>query len=329
MDTIVEALRYHVVDVARHVVHDNVLSPTSETFVGFLAPQVAVLAVVGWMISRRGNTRSVAMFTRRAVLSRSTVVDLVLIAVGTAVTLLLAKMLLAARLVAWSRRSPLQPHVLSTVLGDHHVVVQLLTGMLIVVAADLGVYLAHRLMHRVPMLWAFHVVHHEAPTMTPLTAARVHPVESLVTTVVVGVVSGAMVGTWAVLCTSALYYPTILGASVYLVAFRALFASARHSSVPMSFGPFDRIFMSPSGHQLHHSRDAVDHNRNFATVLSLWDHLFGTYRAPGRNTIFEFGVAGRCGSGLRRALVEPFADAGRIMRARRSDLDVPPVLVDA
>ena len=47
---------------------------------------------------------------------------------------------------------------------------------------DATKYLVHRALHRWPVLWAFHKVHHSAETMTPLTVYRTHPVEGILFT---------------------------------------------------------------------------------------------------------------------------------------------------
>jgi sterol desaturase/sphingolipid hydroxylase (fatty acid hydroxylase superfamily) len=46
-----------------------------------------------------------------------------------------------------------------------------------VVLFDLGYWIAHRTMHEIPLLWEFHKTHHAAEVLTPLTAARAHPIE--------------------------------------------------------------------------------------------------------------------------------------------------------
>ncbi|MEK9726089.1 MAG: sterol desaturase family protein, partial [Rhodospirillaceae bacterium] len=45
---------------------------------------------------------------------------------------------------------------------------------------DASKYLVHRLLHRWPVLWAFHRVHHTAERLTPLTVYRTHPVEAVI-----------------------------------------------------------------------------------------------------------------------------------------------------
>jgi sterol desaturase/sphingolipid hydroxylase (fatty acid hydroxylase superfamily) len=39
-----------------------------------------------------------------------------------------------------------------------------------------------------------------------------------------------------------------------------------------------RIFITPDVHHIHHSQELSDQTRNFGTVFSWWDRLFGTYR---------------------------------------------------
>ena len=45
---------------------------------------------------------------------------------------------------------------------------------------DAALWFTHWLFHVVPELWEFHKVHHSAEVMTPITAARMHPVEEIV-----------------------------------------------------------------------------------------------------------------------------------------------------
>ena len=39
-------------------------------------------------------------------------------------------------------------------------------------------------------------------------------------------------------------------------------------------------------HLVHHSIDAAEANANFGAVLSIWDHLFGTYRRLSDDPVF-------------------------------------------
>src|SRR5574341_1042272 len=51
----------------------------------------------------------------------------------------------------------------------------------VIVLADLGFYFTHRMFHAVPVLWRFHQIHHSIEELDWLAAARVHPVDQIVT----------------------------------------------------------------------------------------------------------------------------------------------------
>src|SRR5258706_10642538 len=54
---------------------------------------------------------------------------------------------------------------------------RLIFTLIFFIAYDFGRFVAHSLLHDIPVLWEFHKVHHSAEVLTPLTAYRVHPVE--------------------------------------------------------------------------------------------------------------------------------------------------------
>ena len=55
-------------------------------------------------------------------------------------------------------------------------------------------------------------------------------------------------------------------------------------------------------HRLHHSRRDDEANANYGTLLSVWDRLFGSFRAPtpARDAMLAFGVAGLVGGAYQR-----------------------------
>ncbi len=52
--------------------------------------------------------------------------------------------------------------------------------LVLFVVDDLARYVVHRMLHAVPVLWAFHKVHHSATRLNPMTVLRTHPVEAIV-----------------------------------------------------------------------------------------------------------------------------------------------------
>jgi sterol desaturase/sphingolipid hydroxylase (fatty acid hydroxylase superfamily) len=89
-----------------------------------------------------------------------------------------------------------------------------------------------------------------------------------------------------------------------------------HADLPWTFGPLGRVIVSPAMHRWHHAIDAAAHGTNFATVFSLFDRLFGTYRVPGPcpgplgvDADMGRGIAGQLAYPLRPASYAPPAAA--------------------
>jgi sterol desaturase/sphingolipid hydroxylase (fatty acid hydroxylase superfamily) len=191
-----------------------------------------------------------------------------------------------------------------------------LLAALLITAYDFVTYLTHRLQHEVPILWAFHRVHHSAEQLNPLTLKRTHPVAGLIAVVsdaaVVGPIMGAIIYFWTPEVGASAAGLVPLGFGLFALAAGNL----RHSHVWLSFGPvFDRLIVSPAMHQIHHSQELRHWDRNYGEVLAVWDWLFGTIYVPRGREEFAFGLSeGRVHQTLSSALLEPFAYAGARIR---------------
>lgn len=148
-----------------------------------------------------------------------------------------------------------------------------------VVLCDLLVYGFHRLSHQVDFLWRFHSVHHSAEHLDWLAAHREHPVDGLLTQLVVNL-PALMMG-----------FP--LRTLAMLITFRGLWAILIHSNVRLPLGPLGFLFGAPELHHWHHARER--HTRhNFGNLAPWTDWLFGTYHRPTGPEQYPLG------------LVEPF-----------------------
>ncbi|HEV8472453.1 MAG TPA: sterol desaturase family protein [Methylomirabilota bacterium] len=137
-----------------------------------------------------------------------------------------------------------------------------------VVALDALSYASHRLLHRVPALWAVHRVHHADSDCDSTTGFRFHPGEALLT-------NGLFAAAIAVLGLPA------LGVVVHQVLAMTL-TIAEHANVrvPPAVDQYvRRVLVTPDMHRVHHSAHAADSDTNFATIFPIWDRWFGTYRA--------------------------------------------------
>lgn len=145
---------------------------------------------------------------------------------------------------------------------------------------DFSQFITHLAYHKVPWLWRFHKVHHSAETLTPFTTLRDHPliffIDSCFYTVFLGVYIGIVYYFLPGVADS--YF--IWEASIYAFVFGFLFFLTSHYFVPISFGPLDKIFVSPAYHWAHHIADSKYYNTNYGHIFSFWDILFRTAYFP-------------------------------------------------
>ncbi len=159
-----------------------------------------------------------------------------------------------------------------------------LAGVLVFVPRDLAHYWTHRLHHKIPILWEFHKVHHAATYLTPLTTERTHPLEDQIFSLVEGLAMGVALGLLRWRYAFSDVQIGVIAATVIWAMRMLTLTPLQHSSVPLHFGPLDRVFYSPSLHQVHHSARQEHWDRNFGECLSIWDSLFGSYCAHGQST---------------------------------------------
>ncbi|WP_082126329.1 sterol desaturase family protein [Aurantiacibacter marinus] len=133
---------------------------------------------------------------------------------------------------------------------------------------DLALYVQHWATHRVPLLWRLHRVHHTDRDFDVTTAARFHPAEILL----------SMAYKCAVVI--ALGAP-VMAVFVFEVGFAVatLFTHANFALPARMDKMVRKLIVTPDMHRIHHSARMVETNSNYGTTLSLWDRLFGTYRA--------------------------------------------------
>jgi sterol desaturase/sphingolipid hydroxylase (fatty acid hydroxylase superfamily) len=159
------------------------------------------------------------------------------------------------------------------------------------VIANLGGYLGHRLSHEVPFLWRFHALHHSITEMDWLAAARVHPLDQVVTKALT-LIPLYLMG----------FSKTIFGVYVGLATFHAIFI---HANVRFSFGPLRWLISTPKFHHWHHSDDREAHNKNYAGELPLLDYLFGTLYMPEGRMPSKYGTSELIPTDYIRQMVYP------------------------
>lgn len=147
-------------------------------------------------------------------------------------------------------------------------------------ALDLAVWGQHLIFHRTPLLWRLHRVHHGDPDVDVATALRFHPLEIALSMLV------------KIAVVAALGAP-VIAVIVFEVILNSM-AEFNHANLRLSTR-VDRllrwIVVTPDMHRLHHSQRIEEQLSNFGFSLSLWDRIFGTYRAAPHGSL-NIGLAG-------------------------------------
>ena len=303
------------------------LRPQSDFHWVFLAGFVATAFAV-WLV-RRGEAGGQGflafLFPREIWRQASPLVDLKLLLANGLFTLYFAQIDVAVRGVAvdgltrWLGPSP--------ALDAGGLALLAFGTLALGLAGDLGMYLGHRLMHRVPVLWEFHKVHHSAPVLVPFTALRQHPLDIMVNGFAIAVVVGLVGGVVHYLSPGFASFDVNRHNAVEFL-FILTFLHFRHSHIWIDWGPLlGRVLISPAQHQIHHSADPAHYGRNFGVIFALWDWMFGTLYCPRGRELLTFGLGPeteRQFRTLRHAYVMPFIAAGRLVAAAISRRAPPP-----
>ena len=182
---------------------------------------------------------------------------------------------------------------------------------------DLARYIVHRMLHRIPVLWAFHKVHHSATALNPLTVFRMHPVEGILFALRGALIQGITIAVFVFFFGSKVHLLMVFGAGVFNWIFNAFLANLRHSHIQIGFWkPVERIFISPAQHQIHHSIAVHHRDKNFGVALAIWDWLFNTHCHSSADEELQFGLSVECKDKdhhLTSLYMHPFIEAFQIL----------------
>ncbi|HWQ32092.1 MAG TPA: sterol desaturase family protein [Blastocatellia bacterium] len=144
---------------------------------------------------------------------------------------------------------------------------------------DYTLYVWHYLMHRVPVLWRFHIVHHIDLDLDASTALRFHFGELLLSVPW----RAAQVRLIGVSPLALSVWQTLLLLSVMF----------HHSNVRLPVEVERRLnqfIVTPRLHGIHHSVCETETDSNWSSGLTLWDWLHGTLRLDVPQSEITIGV---------------------------------------
>jgi sterol desaturase/sphingolipid hydroxylase (fatty acid hydroxylase superfamily) len=144
---------------------------------------------------------------------------------------------------------------------------------------DYTFYVWHVLLHRVPFLWRFHLVHHTDLDLDASTALRFHFGELLV----------------SVPWRAAQVMLIGIGPSTFSLwqLFFGISVLFHHSNLQLPLiweRRLNRFIVTPRMHGIHHSIVEAETNSNWSSGLTVWDRLHGTLRLNVRQAEIAIGV---------------------------------------
>lgn len=151
-----------------------------------------------------------------------------------------------------------------------------------VAALDLAIYAQHVAMHKVPLLWRLHRVHHADVDVDVTTGVRFHPIEYLLS---LGL-KAALVAAIGAPVGAVILFEVLLNAT----------SMFNHANLKLSPG-LDRILrlllVTPDMHRVHHSVERQEADHNYGFNVPWWDRVFGTYKAEpnGSHETMTLGVS--------------------------------------
>ncbi len=143
------------------------------------------------------------------------------------------------------------------------------------VVSDFLLYWFHRLYHGAK-LWKYHAVHHSSTEVDWISAARFHPVNILLGTVLVDV---------ALLLAG--ISPNVM---LWVGPFTTASSAFVHANLNWTLGPFKYVMAGPVFHRWHHTAADRGGSSNFAGTFPIWDLMFGTWYMPKDELPDAYGV---------------------------------------
>jgi sterol desaturase/sphingolipid hydroxylase (fatty acid hydroxylase superfamily) len=147
--------------------------------------------------------------------------------------------------------------------------------VLYLVISDFLLYWIHRIFHGQRM-WKYHAVHHSSEHVDWVSAARFHPVNLFLGTILVDVT-----------LLLAGIPPAVLS---ILVPFNVLMSAFVHANLNWTLGPFKYVLASPVFHRWHHTALERGGSKNFAGTFPIFDVVFGTFYMPENRLPDSYGV---------------------------------------
>jgi sterol desaturase/sphingolipid hydroxylase (fatty acid hydroxylase superfamily) len=151
-------------------------------------------------------------------------------------------------------------------------------GVIFLIGQDFIMYWTHRWFHG-ERLWKYHAVHHSSEELEWISAARFHPINLFLGSVLADVVmlfAGISPNVFVVLG------PLTIAHSAFV-----------HANLDWTLGPFKYVFAGPVFHRWHHTAADRGGEKNFAGTFPVFDLMFGTFYMPPGELPDRYGIDDR------------------------------------
>jgi len=152
-------------------------------------------------------------------------------------------------------------------------------GIIFLIGEDFIMYWSHRWFHDKPLLWKYHAVHHSSEELEWISAARFHPINLFLGSVLADVVmlfSGISPNVFVVLG------PLTIAHSAFV-----------HANLDWTLGSFKYVIAGPVFHRWHHTAADRGGEKNFASTFPILDVIFGTFYMPAGQLPDRYGIDDR------------------------------------
>lgn len=138
-----------------------------------------------------------------------------------------------------------------------------LINLLLFLFVDFAYYWFHRASHRVNFLWAAHIVHHQSEEYNLAVALRQSWLQS----------------SFGLMLYLPLLFLGLPAEALFLhLALNTVLQFWFHTQLISKMGFFESFLNTPSHHRVHHGRNPIYLDKNYAGVLIIWDKMFGSFQ---------------------------------------------------
>jgi sterol desaturase/sphingolipid hydroxylase (fatty acid hydroxylase superfamily) len=239
-------------------IFEHFSDPKKRIFLGYIFISIGIAFF--WLILQKKLSLRQAfwkIFDKKVFFSKSSKSDYSVFVINRIFTLFISPLLLTQMAIAtiiFHLLHKIDLFNASVFSNFSKVWIVLLFTVFVFILDDITKYFVHRWMHKWPILWSLHKVHHSATKLTPLTIYRTHPLEGIVFSLRGAFTQGTSISIFVYLFGNSVDLITILGVNIIVFTFNIAGSNLRHSHIGIRYWNWlEYIFISPAQHQLHHS----------------------------------------------------------------------------